>query len=64
MRLLLDHPAVRSVRHVRLSTKDAMRFYQRLGFCDLEAAPRYPWRSTEMSRTRSEAHARATLAIR
>ncbi len=53
MRLLLDHPAVRGVRHVRLSTKDAMPFYRRLGFCNLDEAPRYPWTSTDMIKTRA-----------
>ncbi len=48
MKVLLDHPAVRGVRHVRLSTRDAMPFYRRLGFCELAEAPRYPWTSTEM----------------
>lgn len=32
MRALLDHPAVRRVRHVDLHTRDAMGFYARLGF--------------------------------
>lgn len=32
VRLLLDHPAVRRARRVELATRDAMRFYQRLGF--------------------------------
>jgi GNAT superfamily N-acetyltransferase len=48
MGVLLDHPALRSVRHVRLSTRDAMPFYRRLGFNNLDEAPRYPWTSTEM----------------
>jgi nitroimidazol reductase NimA-like FMN-containing flavoprotein (pyridoxamine 5'-phosphate oxidase superfamily)/ribosomal protein S18 acetylase RimI-like enzyme len=52
MNLLLDHPAVRDVRHVRLSTRDAMTFYRRLGFTNLDEAPRYPWTSTEMIRTK------------
>ncbi|HSO33478.1 MAG TPA: GNAT family N-acetyltransferase, partial [Labilithrix sp.] len=55
MGVLLDHPAVRGVRHVRLSTRDAMPFYRRLGFCNLEEAPRYAWTSTEMIRTRADA---------
>jgi nitroimidazol reductase NimA-like FMN-containing flavoprotein (pyridoxamine 5'-phosphate oxidase superfamily)/N-acetylglutamate synthase-like GNAT family acetyltransferase len=52
MGVLLDHPRVRGARHVRLSTKDAMPFYRRLGFCNLDEAPRYPWTSTDMIRTR------------
>lgn len=52
MGVLLDHPMVRGVRHVRLSTKDAMPFYRRFGFCNLDEAPRHTWTSTEMIRTR------------
>ena len=55
MGVLLDHPAVRGARHVRLSTRDAMPFYRRLGFCTIEEAPRFPWTSTEMIRTRATA---------
>lgn len=50
MRLLLDHPAVRTARHVRLTTRDAMRFYARLGFRDCADVRRHPWRSTDMIR--------------
>jgi predicted GNAT family N-acyltransferase len=50
MRLLLDHPAVRTARHVRLTTRDAMRFYARLGFIDCADVRRHPWKSTEMIR--------------
>jgi nitroimidazol reductase NimA-like FMN-containing flavoprotein (pyridoxamine 5'-phosphate oxidase superfamily)/GNAT superfamily N-acetyltransferase len=32
LRLLLDHPAVRSARTVLLGTRDAQRFYERFGF--------------------------------
>ncbi|MFO0696771.1 MAG: GNAT family N-acetyltransferase [Polyangiales bacterium] len=32
MEALLDHPRLREVRCVRLRTRDAMRFYERLGF--------------------------------
>jgi ribosomal protein S18 acetylase RimI-like enzyme len=53
MHVLLDHPAVRGVRHVRLTTRDAMEFYRRLGFSDLAEAPRHPWISTDMVRTRA-----------
>ncbi len=52
MEVLLDHPAVRRARHVRLTTRDAMTFYRRLGFVGLEEAPRYSWTSTEMIRTK------------
>jgi len=55
MGLLLDHPMVRGARHVRLSTKDAMPFYRRLGFCNLDEAPRYPWKTTDMIKTRAGA---------
>jgi ribosomal protein S18 acetylase RimI-like enzyme len=53
MEVLLDHPSVRHVRHVRLTTRDAMPFYRRLGFRDLAEAPRYAWTSTEMIRAGS-----------
>jgi N-acetylglutamate synthase-like GNAT family acetyltransferase/nitroimidazol reductase NimA-like FMN-containing flavoprotein (pyridoxamine 5'-phosphate oxidase superfamily) len=32
LRLLLEHPAVRDARRVRLGTRDAMDFYRRFGF--------------------------------
>jgi nitroimidazol reductase NimA-like FMN-containing flavoprotein (pyridoxamine 5'-phosphate oxidase superfamily)/ribosomal protein S18 acetylase RimI-like enzyme len=51
MTLLLDHPAVRRAVHIRLTTRDAMSFYRRLGFVELAEAPRHPWPSTEMIRT-------------
>lgn len=50
MRLLLAHPAVRRVRRVYLGTRDAQRFYERLGFGDrntLETKQK-PYVSTEM----------------
>jgi len=53
MRLLLDHPAVRNARHVRLTTRDAMSFYRRLGFRELSEVPRHPWPSVEMVRSTS-----------
>ena len=62
MGVLLDHPMVRSARHVRLSTRDAMPFYRRLGFCNLDEAPRYPWSSTEMIKSRAGARARSEAA--
>ena len=55
MKVLLDHPAVRNVRNVRLTTRDAMTFYRRLGFVLLEEAPRHPWPSIEMIRPRAAA---------
>lgn len=55
MRLLLDHPAVRSARHVRLSTRDAMGFYRRLGFVELADAPRHPWPTVDMVRRPQQA---------
>lgn len=36
MEALLDHPAVRNVRALRLGTKDGAGFYERFGFCQLE----------------------------
>ncbi len=48
MRLLLDHPDVRSARNVRLTTRDAESFYRRLGFEEISARPRHPWRSIDM----------------
>lgn len=63
MRLLLDHPAVRTARHVRLTTKDAMRFYARLGFRDCADVRRHPWKSTEMIRFSSEGEAERCARI-
>lgn len=52
MDLLLDHPGIRRARRIRLSTRDAMEFYRRKGFCELADAPRPgAWRSVEMIRT-------------
>ena len=48
VRLLLDHPAVRRARFVRLGTKDAMRFYAKMGFIETSALPPRPYASTEM----------------
>jgi nitroimidazol reductase NimA-like FMN-containing flavoprotein (pyridoxamine 5'-phosphate oxidase superfamily)/GNAT superfamily N-acetyltransferase len=52
MKLLLDHPRVRHVARVHLSTRDAQLFYRGLGFCDAHEAlaPR-----TELVRTRPDA---------
>lgn len=59
MQVLLAHPAVRDVRHVRLTTRDAMTFYRRLGFCDLAEAPRprATATSTDMIRIRRASRA-------
>jgi nitroimidazol reductase NimA-like FMN-containing flavoprotein (pyridoxamine 5'-phosphate oxidase superfamily)/N-acetylglutamate synthase-like GNAT family acetyltransferase len=48
VRLLLDHPAVRPARFVRLGTKDAMAFYAKMGFVDVTALPPRPYRATDM----------------
>ncbi len=48
MRLLLDHPALRRVRRVYLATRDAMPFYERLGFGDRRELDVRPYPSTEM----------------
>lgn len=39
IRLVLDHPAVRHARRVRLATRDAQTLYARFGFRDLTALP-------------------------
>ena len=44
MRLLEDHPAVRGAARVELSTRDAMTFYERLGYAPVEE--RLPARTT------------------
>lgn len=48
MRLLLDHPAIRRARLVHLGTRDAVRFYERLGFVESTKIAR-PYRSTTMT---------------
>lgn len=50
VRLLLDHPAVRHARRIYLATRDAQRFYARIGFGDRVAleTSRRPYSSTEM----------------
>ena len=48
VRLLLDHPAVRHARFVRLGTKDAMPFYAKMGFISRDSLPPRPYESTEM----------------
>lgn len=49
MALLLDHPAVRRAREVRLTTRDAEHLYARLGFEHRERLTIRPWRSIEMT---------------
>lgn len=39
LRLLLDHPAVRHARKVRLATRDAQGLYGKLGFRDIRQVP-------------------------
>ena len=49
LRFLLDHPAVRDARLVRLGTRDAMDFYRRFGFVDFSVIQaKKPYVSTEM----------------
>jgi nitroimidazol reductase NimA-like FMN-containing flavoprotein (pyridoxamine 5'-phosphate oxidase superfamily)/GNAT superfamily N-acetyltransferase len=48
VRLLLDHPAVRHARFVRLGTRDAMPFYAKMGFIPRDSLPPRPYTSTEM----------------
>jgi hypothetical protein len=48
MRLLLDHPAVRDARSVYLTTRDADRFYERMGFVERSRAPTRPWTQIHM----------------
>jgi nitroimidazol reductase NimA-like FMN-containing flavoprotein (pyridoxamine 5'-phosphate oxidase superfamily)/N-acetylglutamate synthase-like GNAT family acetyltransferase len=50
MRLLLDHPRLRSVARVCLQTADAQSFYRKLGFVEADEAPRRPHASTAMLR--------------
>ena len=48
MRLLLDHPAVRRCRVVRLGTRDAQSLYASFGFVPLSALPPRPYATTDM----------------
>jgi len=48
VRRLLDHPAVRRARFVKLGTRDAMGFYAAMGFVPKETLPTRPYTSTEM----------------
>ena len=47
MGLLLDHPALRGVRQVWLTTRDAQTFYTRFGFVPAAEMKR-PWPTTDM----------------
>jgi ribosomal protein S18 acetylase RimI-like enzyme/nitroimidazol reductase NimA-like FMN-containing flavoprotein (pyridoxamine 5'-phosphate oxidase superfamily) len=49
VRLLLDHPAVRNARGVRLGTRDADGLYRRFGFRDMKELPPPAWRTIEMA---------------
>ena len=48
MRLLLDHPAARRCRVVRLGTRDAQALYAGFGFVPLSALPPRPYATTDM----------------
>lgn len=48
MRLLLDHPAVRTCRVIRLGTRDAQQLYAGFGFVPLTSLPPRPYPTTEM----------------
>jgi nitroimidazol reductase NimA-like FMN-containing flavoprotein (pyridoxamine 5'-phosphate oxidase superfamily)/GNAT superfamily N-acetyltransferase len=48
VRLLLDHPRVRGCRRVWLGTRDAQRFYARLGFREGRMIPPRSYTTTEM----------------
>jgi GNAT superfamily N-acetyltransferase/nitroimidazol reductase NimA-like FMN-containing flavoprotein (pyridoxamine 5'-phosphate oxidase superfamily) len=53
MKLLLDHPAVRSARFVKLTTRDAMKLYQQFGFRDVRELPPRGFHSVEMALVRA-----------
>ena len=50
MKLLLDHPAVRGCRVMRLGTRDAQSLYEGFGFVPLSARPPRPYATTDMVR--------------
>lgn len=50
MRLLMEHPAVRGCRAVRLGTKDAETLYRKFGFIRLEEVPPRGFTTIEMIR--------------
>jgi ribosomal protein S18 acetylase RimI-like enzyme len=54
VRLLTDHPGVRRARRVHLGTRDAMAFYERLGFVAKASIAR-PYASTDMLLVRTRA---------
>jgi nitroimidazol reductase NimA-like FMN-containing flavoprotein (pyridoxamine 5'-phosphate oxidase superfamily)/N-acetylglutamate synthase-like GNAT family acetyltransferase len=53
VRMLLDHPAMRDVRNIRLGTADAQSFYEKFGFGDENNAPPLPFARTPMYLRRS-----------
>jgi GNAT superfamily N-acetyltransferase/nitroimidazol reductase NimA-like FMN-containing flavoprotein (pyridoxamine 5'-phosphate oxidase superfamily) len=53
IRLLLDHPAVRASKIVRLGTRDAQSLYTRFGFVPTTALPPRPYPTTDMVLRRS-----------
>jgi ribosomal protein S18 acetylase RimI-like enzyme len=48
MRLLLEHPAVRGCRLLRLGTRDAQALYAGFGFVPVGQLPPRPYSTTEM----------------
>jgi hypothetical protein len=48
MTLLMDHPAVRRCRAVRLGTRDAQTLYERFGFVAISSLPPREHPTTEM----------------
>lgn len=50
MRLMLDHPAVRGCRAIRLGTKDAETLYRKFGFIRLDELPPRGFQTVEMIR--------------
>lgn len=49
MTVLLDHPQMRNTKIIALATKDAQRFYSRLGFVEKNNLPPRGYTSTEMA---------------
>jgi nitroimidazol reductase NimA-like FMN-containing flavoprotein (pyridoxamine 5'-phosphate oxidase superfamily)/ribosomal protein S18 acetylase RimI-like enzyme len=60
MKLLLDHPALRGTPFVRLSTRDAQGFYERLGFEVAGPSRRWPTTSDMLLRRSEPAAAPAS----
>lgn len=50
MKFVLTHPLVSRAAKIRLTTRDADAFYRKLGWKELDEAPRHAWRSIEMIR--------------